>query len=307
MIDADHTAAAIDAMLRLPRGEQAEAATALSIEWDSDNEEWNTAFGPDSLFDAWTRCTLLKNLYRSNADFIVSKLREGWTGIEIGGGNGALWQTLSQRGSLPEGTLWVVDPAEEVHQQVRQVLPAQVRVRALPHPVQTILDRLPEADVVVCSLTLHHVAGVDATQRELFGLEGPGKLEVLQAIRRVLEPDGRLILNEADVHCEIDLKPGDPILLERMLDSYVRRCASALVRDIRQCDDAGLRDRWAAVVRRWCVDQLRLASVPLTQRDVYELDVPRWLEVLERAGFHVIHRGFTDDVQLFHQYIAEPK
>jgi hypothetical protein len=50
-----------------------------------------------------------------------------------------------------------------------------------------------------------------------------------------------------------------------------------------------------------------ILDVPVADRDVYELDVPRWLALLDRAGFDVGERGFTDDWGLFYRYVARPR
>ena len=307
--DAEHGIPAVQDLLGMPRGEQLDALLRLQARLapPASIEAWNTSFGPGSLFDAWTRAPITRALYRANAALLADTLADqrDWRAIEVGGGDGRLWKDLLDDDA--QGTLWVVDPHEEPHQQVRSVVPPGVSVRSLQCFVQDA--DLPEADLLVCSLTLHHVAGQDASQRQDVGLDGPGKLEVLRAFRDALAPrNGLLILNEADVHCDIDLAPGDPILADRLFDSYVRRCAASLLHAIAHEDATDeLRARWWTILRRWCLDQLNAVGVSIDRRDVYELDVPRWMSLLDDAGFHVVDRGFTDRWSLFHRYVCRPR
>lgn len=272
-------------------------------------EAWNAAFGPGTLFDAWTRNPLAEALFDANRATLRPWIdgRPDWVVIEVGGGDGRLWTGLL----TPEdrGTLVVVDPHPEPASRLADALHAGgihgVAVHAVRRGVEAAT--LPAADAIVCSLTLHHLAGVDGRQRALHGLGGPGKAEVLARFARALTPRrGLLLLNEADVDCELDLRPGDPTLRHHLADSYVRRCASALLDAIDASDDPSLRRRWWAIVRRWCLDQLDLAHVPAAQRDVYELSVPRWLGLLHAAGLSVRDHRFTDDRALFHRYLAVP-
>ena len=61
--------------------------------------------------------------------------------------------------------------------------------------------------------------------------------------------------------------------------------------------------RLRAIIRHWCLEQPRMAHAVLSERDVYELDVPRWLRLLDRSGLHVQRHGSTDLWGLFHQYV----
>ena len=216
-----------------------------------------------------------------------------------------MWSVLGAEGDLPPGELVVVDPLDGVAPQIRARLPDTVSFTHIQATVERSLDQLPPADAVVCSLTLHHVAGRDAAERARHGMTGPGKREVLEAFGRSLRARGArglLILNEADVHCEVDLPSGEPLLVDRLIDSYVRRTAVALCREIRASDDAVKRLRLAAIVERWCLMQVARAELPVAERDVFELDVPRWLAVLGRSGFAVEGHAFTDMAGLFQQY-----
>jgi hypothetical protein len=292
---------ALREILALPRGRQLDALLQLRASVDVPADEaWNTQFGPSSLFETWTRTTVMEGLYAANREVLAHVVaRPGFRVVEIGGGNGRLWELLP---GDARGELVVVDPMPEVHLEVKQVLPPGVRLISMVERVETAL--LPEADAAVSSLVLHHVAGADAEERARYGLPGTGKLAVLRQLRECVAPRGGFVLlNEADVYCDVGLAPGDPILADRLLDSYVRRCAHALLDDLDQATGEAAR-RIEAVIWRFCVDQLELASVPRAERDVYELDVPRWLALFERAGLQVVSRRFTDAYGLFCQYRA---
>lgn len=292
-------------LLARPRGEQVRAVQELraSLPPLPAHEAWNTSFGPGSLFDAWTRASVTVGVYEANRATLQA-LPAGWVAVEIGGGDGRLWRSLPDD---TKGTLVVIDPEAEPLARVAAAVPPGVEVRPVRSVVQDV--PLPAADLVVSSLTLHHVAGRSRTERGMHGLQGEGKVEVLRRIRGALTPRrGTLLLNEADVHCEVDLPPGNPLLADRLADSYVRRCARSLLDDIAHRTDADddLRARWWAIVRLWCLDQLDQAEVPLAARDVYELDVGRWLELLGKAGLKVREHGFTDRYNLFHRYVCTP-
>jgi hypothetical protein len=252
---------------------------------------------------------MMRGLYEANRALLGPWLRgrAGWTVLEIGGGDGSLWDGL-----LPEdavGTIVVVDPHPEPAARIAARVPPGVLVEPLRQRVEQAT--LPEADAAVMSLVLHHVAGRDGSARAAVGLRGPGKLEVLQQLAAALAPRrGVLLLNEADVHCDLELAPGDPLLADRLIDSYVRRCAAALIGPLRDAardpDSADLAARWWTIVRRWCLDQVDAATLPYADRDVYELDVPRWEALLDAAGLRLLRRGFTDEAGLFCQYVAQP-
>ncbi len=303
MPDATSIEAKVERLLTLPRGRQVDAARAfLATHSDPLPEAWNTTFGPRSLFDAWCRTSVARKVHGGVWEAVSPRLRDGFVLVEVGGGDGSTW-----RGRLDgrRGTLVVVDPVAEVHERVREVVPATVDVVAIQAPVQEAA--LPAADVVVCSLTLHHVAGRDADERRAQGLDGPGKREVLQAFGRALAPrDGLGVLVEADVDCELDLPPGHPALADHIFDSYVRRCARSIVEDVRvrgPGEDPDLVGRWRALLRHWFVGQLAVVDVPVAERDVYELTVPRWLQVLDAAGLEVTDHRFVDELPLFHRYL----
>lgn len=287
------------ALLDLPRTEQPQAIRVLCAQLSAarPEEDWNTAFGAASLFEAWTHCELTGGLYAANRQALREHLpEEGWTVLEIGGGDGRLWQ-----GWPSPGVLEVVDPASGVHERLREQLPELLELRSRVHPAEQL--GAFEANAVVCSLTLHHVAGRDAEERARHGLEGPGKLEILQQVCQGLRArDGLLVLNEANVFCELELAPGDPVLVDNLVDSYVRRCARGLLAEL----EAGGDPRLEGIVHLWCLEQIERAQLPVAERDVYELDVPRWERLLERAGFRVERRSCTDRFGLFFQYLCRP-
>lgn len=320
---ADEIADALAALLALPRADHPGAVLALLARWpaagaapagvasseaprEAHVEPWNTAFGPDSLYHAFTRSTAVRGLHAANRAVLRPLLdaRPGFRVLDVGGGDGALWTGLLRPDDV--GEIVVVDPHPDGAAGVRRAAPAGVRVT---HRVGLVQDvALPEADAVVCSLVLHHVAGADAAARAEVGLRGPGKGEVLAAFRAAIAPrDGRVLLNEADVYCDIGLAPGDPLLADRLVDSYVRRFAVSLTHDLRACTDPQLRARWTAIVRDWSLAQVGLAGgATYADRDVYELDVVSWLRLFARAGLRVEARAFTDRWLLFHQYVLAP-
>lgn len=290
-------------ILALPRGDQAAAIEALlaGLAPVVVEEAWNTAFGPGSLFEAWTRTTVASGVYAANAATLRPRLKHGFVVVEAGAGNGELWRRLLRPDD--RGTLVAIDPSAQALEALAAALPPGVSLDARVGRVEDRLP-LPEADAVVCSLTLHHLAGRDAAERARHGLEGPGKREVLAAMRdAVAGRGGVVVLSEADIHCEVDLASGSEVLRERLIDSYVRRCARSLLDDL-HTGPPELHDRWRHIARAWCLEQPRLAAVPVAQRDVYELDVGRWLEVLAAAGLRVDVARPTDRYGLFWQYVA---
>jgi hypothetical protein len=299
---------ALDDVLFRPRAEQPAAVRAWSarLVWGGpEGEAWNSAFGASSRFEAFTGCAVAQGVYAANRAVLQPILAalDDWHVLEVGGGNGALW-----RGWLPpdaRGTITVVDPHPEGSEGVRAAVPDGVRVEHVVSGVEQA--ELPPCDAAVCSLVLHHVAGADAAERASVGLTGPGKHEALAALRGALAARrGLLLVNEADVFCDLALAPGDPLLAERLVDSYVRRFAVSLRDDARAALDAGDPHRAARLVdvaRAWAFGQIDAADVPYAQRDVYELDVVSWLRAFERAELRVRTRTCTDRYGLFYQYV----
>jgi len=288
-------------LLALPAHQQVDAAMQVLHEAPEPVPEvWNSRFAEGSLFDAWTRTTIAERAHEALAAAAQPALQPGFHAIEIGAGNGRLWRQVLPADAT--GTLSVVDPVAEAIDEVRAVVPPGVEVIGEVAGVESV--ELPAADLVVCSMTLHHLAGVDAAQRAAHGLAGPGKGEVLQAFRDAVRPrEGVVLLLEADIDCELDLPPGDPRLRDHIFDSYVRRCARSIVEaDLPRAVSPDLHARWEALLRHWFLGQLAVADAPLAARDVYELTVDRWLQVVAAAGLHVREHRFTDPWKLFHLY-----
>jgi hypothetical protein len=220
--------------------------------------------------------------------------------VEVGGGDGSLWREVP---ADLEFELIVVDPSEECAERVRAAVGPGTRVRAIVAPVERV--ELPPCDLVICSLTLHHVAGEDAAQRAAHGLAGPGKLELLRGFGDAVRPrDGRVVLGEADVYCDLALPPGDPLLVERLIDSYVRRFGRSILDDVETREvDPSTRAAWRAILRDWALAQIGAADATIEARDVYELDVRTWLRLFDAAGLKVESRRCTDGYALFHQYV----
>lgn len=295
--------AQIETLLQLPREQQVAAARALIASLPAaENEAWNTTFGAGSLFEAWTATSIARRVHSALAQAlepIVAK--PGFVVIDVGGGDGSVWT----RAFTPDarGTLVVVDPLAEAAQRVAEVVPPGVHVESRIGSIQDV--ELPSADALVCSMTLHHVAGADADDRARNGLDGIGKLEVLQAFGRALQPSGVGFLVEADVDCDLDLPSGSSQLADNIFDSYVRRCAVTVIDDLRN-GPAEMHPRWEHLLRHWFLEQLLVADLPITQRDVYELTVPRWTALIERAGLTLDQVRCVDHAQLFHLYRFRP-
>lgn len=60
---------------------------------------------------------------------------------------------------------------------------------------------------------------------------------------------------------------------------------------------------WITILQQWCLDQVSYALAPLEQRDVYELDVVSWVSLLRAAGANDVQYGYTDEWNLFAQYV----
>ncbi len=67
--------------------------------------------------------------------------------------------------------------------------------------------------------------------------------------------------------------------------------------------DATLRQRWDILLRHWFLDQIDKAFVPLAERDVYELDAPRWRQLLHEAGAEIQSSQYVDDWRIMVQYV----
>ena len=298
----------LDELILLPRAHQFGALEELRTTYErADYEQWNTSFGAESLYDAWSQLPFMQKLYESNRAVIGQALggRSGWQVVEIGGGNGALWEGVFD--AQQAGTFTLVDPHPEAHTSVATRLPSHVTFQSIVDTAERAV--IPDADVIVSSLTLHHVAGVESAQRRAFGLDGDGKGEILRrCLAAIRKRHGVGILNEADCYNEIDLAPSDPVLVERFLDAYVRRCARMIAHALDDSNsdvDSTKRRAWTLILKHWCLDQTQLAFVPREQRDVYELDVAHWLGLLADIGADSVTHRYTDDFYLFVQYVYQ--
>jgi ubiquinone/menaquinone biosynthesis C-methylase UbiE len=105
--------------------------------------------------------------------------------LDVGCGTGQLAMTFAER-VAPTGTVAGVDAAAEMIERAtsrarKQQVPAAFQVafaQRLPFPNATF-------DAVACTLALHHVAEDD-------------QQSAVQEMRRVLKPDGRLLIAEFD-------------------------------------------------------------------------------------------------------------
>ncbi|MCA9489312.1 MAG: methyltransferase domain-containing protein, partial [Myxococcales bacterium] len=194
------------------------------------DEAWNSRFGAGSLFDAWSRTSIARGVHAALAEAIRPVVqRPGFVAVEVGAGNGRTWSDAWRGGE--RGTVVAVDPVPEAIEQLAAVLPQGVELVRQHARVEDI--DLPDADLVVCSMTLHHLAGRSAAERAQHGFTGPGKREVLERFGAALRARGGVgLLVEADVDCELHLAPGDPALRDNILDSYVRRCARSILDDL---------------------------------------------------------------------------
>lgn len=114
--------------------------------------------------------------------------------------------------------------------------------------------------------------------------------------RRLCDARGIGILIEADTYHDLALPPGDPLLVERFMESYFRRGATIVAHALAHAKaDATLRQRWEALLRHWFLDQIEKAFVPLAERDVYELDAPRWRQLLRDVGAEVRLSDYVDE------------
>lgn len=112
------------------------------------------------------------------------------------------------------------------------------------------------------------------------------------------------MLNEADCYHEIDLAPGDPALIDSFIDAYVRRTARAVADTMARSGDGDESSHpWQLILRHWCLDEVDYAFADRADRDVYELDVASWLALLARAGARDVNHIYSDEWNLFVQYV----
>ena len=293
---------AVRALLELPREHQVQAARELIASLPpADPEAWNSTFGPGSLFEAWTATSVATHTHSGLVRALQPFLTPGFVIVDVGGGDGSVWRRAFTAES--SGTLVVVDPVAEAIERVRSAVPAGVEVVGIVGFVQDV--QLPTCDAIVCSMTLHHLAGADAAERAAHGLAGVGKVEVLQSFGAALRPGGRAFLVEADVDCDLDLPAGSAQLADNIFDSYVRRCGRSVLVDLEQ-GPAHLHARWEHLLRHWFLEQIAVADLPIERRDVYELTVPRWKALIARSGLKLVEHQALDRCDLFQLYVLEP-
>jgi hypothetical protein len=297
----------LDQVLSLPIAWQREALKKIRKEINTTiDEQWNTDFGKNSLYQAWSEIDPMRGLYNTNRkiirDFLADKKK--WIIIEIGGGNGALWKDFFQDNS--EGTFILIDPVKNSHNAVSSELPGRITFRSIIEPVENV--SLPAADIIVCSLMLHHIPGFDMAHNKRFGINSPGKYDILcRFLQSIRIRNGICIINESDIYTDIDLPPDDPVLIHRLIDSYIKRAGKSVAKKIDDPDISGsVKKRLELILIHWLIDQVEIAgAAPVQARDVYELDTIEWLKLLALSGAKIINHKFTDDWHLFHQYIIK--
>lgn len=252
-------------------------------------EEWNTNFSSTSLYEALSKLTFMQQIYKVNRQAIYEALkgRQNWHIVEIGGGNGEIWREFEWPTS--SGSFTLIDINQNSQPQVSRYIPQHVKFNSIISPVEEA--DIPEADIILCSLCIHHIPGLSQEQREEYGFSGPGKLEVLEKFIKALKPrKGICILAECDNYSEIDLDPGNPILIDNILDEYVRRAGMAIVIDNISkeisCHNIQLMIK---ILEHWMIDEVQKAFVSVQERDIYELDVAHWLLLIEQAGAELLH------------------
>ena len=298
---------ALDQIVTLPYALQQEALKKFRKKFKLKvSEQWNTTFGKDSLYQAWTFIEPMIQLYNANREVIrdfIKNLKE-WTIVEIGGGNGTLWQNFFSGHS--KGEFILIDPVKDSHDTVIKHFPDTVSFTSIIQPVEQVI--IPHADVIVCSLMLHHIPGFNTDHNKCLGINSVGKSEIIKRFLQSIRcRNGICIINESDIYTDIDLAPHDPVLIHRLIDSYIKRAGKSVAMKI---DDPAVpitvRKKLELVMIHWLIDQVEIAGQsPLSKRDIYELDTIHWLELFQRVGANIINHGFTDKWHLFHQYIIK--
>ena len=118
--------------LTLPCAQQFEALRRLRevAGQNSSPAEWNSVFGTQSVYEAGTQLPLMQHIYGANRAILRPLLeqRSPWHLVEIGGGNGALWQGFFH--AQERGVLTLIDPNPEVHATVAAVLPSGIELHS---------------------------------------------------------------------------------------------------------------------------------------------------------------------------------
>lgn len=152
------------------------------------------ATGGDTRYFNWIapwydlQCSIF-GLGRSFRDWTLSvaraELRAGDHVLDAGCGNGVLTRPIADIVG-PSGQVWGIDPAPDM---LRMAMQAGSRTGNAAHFKLAAIEQLPFAgasfDAAIISLVLHHLPP------EL-------KLRGLKEVHRVLKPDGRLLVVEAD-------------------------------------------------------------------------------------------------------------
>ena len=89
----------IDQILILPQNQQHQALLNVRRNLKIHiKEEWNSEFGQESLYEAWSLTEPMQNIYNKNRTIIREFLnnKKNWIIVEAGGGNGSLWRDFFQ-------------------------------------------------------------------------------------------------------------------------------------------------------------------------------------------------------------------
>lgn len=298
----------LNKIINLPQRHQRDAIRVLVRNLKPTiNEAWNTNFAEGSLYDAWAQTLPMRNLYETNRNTIKKYISEknNFTILEIGGGNGELWKNFFN--SQTKGNYILIDPVEDSHVAVAKNIPENVSFISIKKKIQDI-ETLPESDIIVSSLMLHHVPGCFYEENKKYEIDGPGKGDILLKMKESIKNnDGIIILNESDVYTDIKINPKTYILYHRLIDSYVRRAAKSIAFMIENEDiSEDLFLKLEQVIIKWSLEQIEIAgNAALKNRDVYELDMIHWFELFEKIGLKIVSHKITDEWHLFHQYILK--
>jgi len=298
-------------IMQLPHIVQPEKFVELAQKYTQEApkiEESEFKLGLVSFFDAFTQTSFLQNVYQKNSETIRQKIStiENWRIVEIGGGNGALYQKLLTESDV--GEIVLIDPVPQVHERVRQILPPGVILTSIIEHAENAT--IPDCDVLVMSLVLHHIPGIDVSKRTQYGFEATkGKLEVLQmCYASLVARNGICIVNENDLDTELDLEPNSMVLRNNFFDASIRRLAMGMCDEILSRADQvslALIRQWKLLLGEWGVKFMRNADREVTHRHVYGLSVARWLQLFNRSGFFVESYRFTDNYCYLVQFVLK--
>jgi len=297
----------INYIISLPQGHQRDAVRKLRATFPENiGEEWNSEFGKDSLYEAWSQILPMQNIYGLNKMTINKHIKDltNFTILEVGGGNGALWRNFFNENH--KGNFILVDSNENAHKAVKETLPKSINFESVNKNIQD--TEIPEADIIVCSLALHHVPGITLYENKKYGVESFGKQDIIEKFLKSIRPkNGILILNESDIYTDIKLKPRTPFLYQKLVDSYIRRACKAIIYTMEaEGTSEDLYQKLEKVIIKWSLEQIeRAGNASLQERDVYELDAIHWLDLFENAKAEIVSHKNSDEWNLFHQYILK--